>query len=324
MFTAYSLLLTMHLNSTEPSDTLSRINRRILIVTGDDFGLSSGVNQAIIKAHREGILTSASLMVTGRAFEEAIELAKANPGLSVGLHVVLLQGRSVLPHEKIPNLVDPAGNFPNNPFLTGMRYFFSKKAQQELRQELKAQIERFLSTGLRLDFLSGHLNIHVHPTVFGTLIELTHEFGVRAFRLPREELLLNLKAVGAGLPRPYRFFSKFFHYLTFYLLSSYCKKTLVSKGVFFPDRVYGLLQYGDMNPRYAKYLLEHLPKGVMEIYFHPCILPCQEFTRWMPAYNPTEELEVLMGEEIKKLLDARSIQLANYSICYKGMDDQNY
>src|SRR3989338_5176943 len=108
-------------------------NGRSLIVTGDDFGLSSGTNHAIIKAHREGILTSASLMATGRAFEEAVELARANPGLSVGLHIVLLQGRSVLSHEKIPHLVDSVGNFPNNSFMTGVKYFFGKEAQQELR-----------------------------------------------------------------------------------------------------------------------------------------------------------------------------------------------
>jgi hopanoid biosynthesis associated protein HpnK len=295
-------------------------DKRTLIVTGDDFGLSSGVNQAIIRAHREGILTSASLMVTGKAFEEAVELARANPGLSVGLHVVLLQGRSVLPYEKIPHLVDSAGNFSNNAFLAGMGYFFSGKVQQELRGEIKAQIERYLSTGLRLDFLSGHLNIHVHPAVFSILIELAREFGVRAFRLPREEFLLNLKA-GAGLPRPYRLLSKLFHYLTFYLLSRHCKKVLERDGFHFPDRVYGLLQYGDMNSRYVKYLIEHLSHGVTEMYFHPCVLPCEEYNRWMPDYHPTEELGVLTDGEVKKLLEARLIELGNYTLLQREGSD---
>ncbi|MFN3467120.1 MAG: hopanoid biosynthesis-associated protein HpnK [Candidatus Brocadiales bacterium] len=296
LLTAYYLLLTLLMR-----------NKRTLIVTGDDFGLSSGVNQAIIKAHQEGILTSASLMVTGRAFEEAVGLARANPGLSMGLHIVLLQGRSVLSHEKIPHLVDPDGNFPNNSFLAGMRYFFSKKAQLELRSELRAQLERFFSTGLRLDFLSGHLNIHVHPTVFGILVELAQEFGTRTLRLPREELLLNLKADSS---RP---FSKLFHYLTFHLLSHHCKKVLTKKGFLFPDSVYGLLQYGDMNASYMRHLLGNLPRGVTEIYFHPCILPCQEFTRWMPDYHPTEELGVLTSSNVKELIETNSIQLADYS-----------
>ncbi|HLA36928.1 MAG TPA: hopanoid biosynthesis-associated protein HpnK [Candidatus Brocadiales bacterium] len=283
-------------------------NMQRLIITGDDFGLSSGVNHAIIKAHQEGILTSASLMATGRAFEEAVGLARANPGLSVGLHIVLLHGKSVLSHEKIPHLVDPDGNFPNNSFLAGTRYFFSKEAQRELREELRAQIERFLSTELRLAFLSGHLNVHVHPTVFGILIGLAQEFGIRAFRLPREGLLLNLKA---DRSRP---FSKLFHYLTFYLLSRHCKKTLSRRGFLFTDRVYGLLQYGEMNAGYIRYLLGHLPQGVTEIYFHPCILPCQEFTRWMPDYHPTEELGVLTSSDVKGLIKTESIQLADYSV----------
>ncbi|MEK7822575.1 MAG: ChbG/HpnK family deacetylase, partial [Planctomycetota bacterium] len=235
-------------------------------------------------------------------------LARANPGLGVGLHIVLLHGKSVLSHEKIPHLVDPDGNFPNNSFLAGMRYFFSKEAQRELREELRAQIERFLSTGLRLAFLSGHLNVHVHPTVFGILIGLAQEFGIRAFRLPREGLLLNLRANSS---RP---FSKLFHYLTFYLLSRHCKKTLSERGFLFTDRVYGLLQYGDMNAGYIRYLLGHLPQGVTEIYFHPCILPCQEFTRWMPDYHPTEELGVLTSGDVKGLIETKSIQLADYSV----------
>ena len=101
---------------------------KALIVTADDFGMSRNTNEAIIRAFREGILTSASLMVGGAAFEHAVELAKANPGLSVGLHIVLVQGKSVLPHKRIPHLVDAENNFANNPTLTGLRYYFSQSA----------------------------------------------------------------------------------------------------------------------------------------------------------------------------------------------------
>ncbi len=279
---------------------------KTLIITGDDFGLSSGVNQAIIKAHREGVLTSASLMVTGKAFEEAVEMARANPGLSVGLHVVLLMGRSVLLQGKIPHLVDADGNFSNSSLLAGLRYFFSGQVKRELREELKAQIEKFLSTGLSLDFISGHLNIHVHPAVFSVLVELARQFGIRAFRLPREELLLNLRADSS------RLFSKLFHYLTFYLLSRHHEGVLTEKGFLFPERVYGLLQYGNMNSVYTKYLLEHLTHGVTEMYFHPCILPCPEFTYWMPDYRPMEELRVLTVKEIKELIETQAIKLVSY------------
>ena len=98
--------------------------RKRLIVSGDDFGLSPGTNFGIIKAHRDGILTNASLMVNGSAFAEAVELARATPGLSVGLHLVLVQGRATSAPSDIPDLVDGAGMFPNSAPAAGFRYFF--------------------------------------------------------------------------------------------------------------------------------------------------------------------------------------------------------
>lgn len=280
---------------------------KALIITGDDFGISPQVNQAIIKAHREGILTSASLVVGGKAFEEAVDLARANPGLSVGLHIVLVQGKSVLPHQRIPQLVDEEGNFPSNPILAGLRYFFQGEAAKEIREELKAQIEKFLSTGLTLAFINGHLNIHVHPRVFGIIMELGQELGIKNFRLPREELLLTLRSDRS------RMFSKLFHSITFNLLSRYCKSVLEEKGFHFTDKVYGLLQSGDMNASYVRALIRGITRGVNEVYFHPCLLPCPEYSRWMPEYHPGEELEVLVSKEIKELISASSIQLVDYS-----------
>src|SRR5512136_215710 len=97
-----------------------------LIVNADDFGLSSGANRGIIKAWREGILTSASLMVGGKAFTEAVALAGANSGLQVGLHLTLVQGRAVMEHEGLPSITDQQENFTDNPIQAGMRYFFLK------------------------------------------------------------------------------------------------------------------------------------------------------------------------------------------------------
>ncbi|MGL5033811.1 MAG: ChbG/HpnK family deacetylase, partial [Microcystaceae cyanobacterium] len=99
-----------------------------LIINGDDFGLSSSVNQAIIQAHTEGILTSTSLMVTGQACQEAVELAQQNPNLGVGLHLVLVCGRSQLSPVEIPNLVDKNGKFSDDPVKAGLSYQFNAQA----------------------------------------------------------------------------------------------------------------------------------------------------------------------------------------------------
>ncbi|MCB7128791.1 MAG: hopanoid biosynthesis-associated protein HpnK [Candidatus Brocadiales bacterium] len=283
---------------------------KVLIVTADDFGVSSNINEAIIKAHAEGILTSASLAVGGPAFEHAVELAKANPELSVGLHIVLAQGKSVLPHKKIPGLVDQDDNFRNNPALAGLRYFFRPSAISEIRDEVGAQIDKFLSTGLRLDFINGHHNIHVHPRVFDIILELTGGLETKNFRLPRDVLFRTLKYDGS------RIASKLFHHTTFSMLSRRCIGPLKRNGFLFTDRVYGLLQSGDMNAGFVSSLITDMPEGVSEMYFHPCITPCAEYSRWMPGYHPEEELGVLTdrGKKIGELLRSNSIRLADYTV----------
>src|SRR5512138_2803831 len=97
-----------------------------LIINADDFGLSPEVNRAIIRGWREGILTSASLMVGAPAFAEAVKMARENSGLQVGLHLTLVQGRSVVDHSGFPCLTDREGAFPHDPFFAGMRMFFIK------------------------------------------------------------------------------------------------------------------------------------------------------------------------------------------------------
>src|SRR3990172_2305607 len=161
---------------------------KALIINGDDFGISPATNHAILRAHREGILTSASLMVNGDAFEEAAALAKAHPSLSVGIHLVLACGRSTLPPSEIPDLVNGKGEFRDHPVKAGMAYFFFPSLAAQIKKELEAQIEKFLSTGLPLAHLNGHINIHVHPTVLGVVLELGERYGVKKIRLPQEEL----------------------------------------------------------------------------------------------------------------------------------------
>ncbi|HMX28232.1 MAG TPA: ChbG/HpnK family deacetylase, partial [Blastocatellia bacterium] len=117
-----------------------------LIINGDDFGHSEAVNRAIIQAHREGVLTSASLMVNERAAAQAVELAKANPALAVGLHLVLVLGRAALPHAELTHITDADGNFSDSSFKAGVQYYFSRAARRELRQEMRAQFERFAAT----------------------------------------------------------------------------------------------------------------------------------------------------------------------------------
>ena len=167
---------------------------RRLIVNADDFGRSSSINEAVIRAHREGILTSASLMVNEPACDQAVEFARQNPDLGVGLHLALVCGRSALSAEKIPGLIDASGAFSNNAVTAGLRFFFLAGLKKQLRAEIQAQFEKFRSTGLRLDHVNGHLNIHLHPVVFGILMENAERWGIRQFRLTSDPLFLNLRS----------------------------------------------------------------------------------------------------------------------------------
>ena len=156
-----------------------------LIVTGDDFGLALPVNEAIEVAHRDGILTAASLMVSGQAAADAVERARRLPTLRVGLHVVLVQGRPVLPPEKVPDLVGESGEFGARLVRAGFRFFFLPAVRRQLEAEIRAQFAAFRETGLALDHANGHSHMQLHPTVMALIIRVGREFGLRAVRVPK-------------------------------------------------------------------------------------------------------------------------------------------
>jgi len=171
----------------------SATGARRLIVNADDFGRSASINQAVIRARREGILTTASLMVNEPAFEEAVALARENPQMGVGLHLTLVCGHSALPAARIPGLVNAAKEFTHNPAGAGCRYFFARRLLEQLRQEIHAQFQKFRATGLSLDHVNGHLHLHLHPTVFRILMEDAAQLGIECLRLTFDPFRLNLR-----------------------------------------------------------------------------------------------------------------------------------
>jgi hopanoid biosynthesis associated protein HpnK len=277
-----------------------------LIINADDFGLSSGANQGIIKGWQQGILTSASLMVAGTAFEEALILAKENPGLQVGLHLTLVQGRAILDRQGFPHLADAGGNFGHDPVLAGMRYFFVKPLRKRLYAEIEAQIGKCLEAGIALNHLDGHLNIHMHPVVFDILCELMPKYGIKTFRLSRENLFANL-AVDRR-----RVLGKCADAFIFARLARHCKSRLDRLGISYAAEVKGLLNSGRMTENYLLQALDSVTEGLTEIYFHPGCRPCAELDRWMPDYRHDEELAALTSVQVAKKMDRLGIRLRNY------------
>ena len=266
---------------------------RYVVITGDDFGSSHSVNEAILEAHQRGVLTSASLMVTGEAVEEAVALAQRHPTLAVGLHLVLISGKSALPHRQIPLLVDRGGRFSSNPALAGLLYQLHPQARNQVRQEIRAQLERFRQTGLRISHVDGHRHMHLPPVVLETLVNLSKEFGIRAIRLPREELGINLRLDRQG------WLEKAVLSLTFSLLSrGYARDLLRSSGIECADRVYGLLQNGRMTEDYLLGLIPQIQADRVEIYSH---------------LSSRAQQSALLSDRVRQVLIARGFQLATYS-----------
>jgi len=278
---------------------------RRVTINGDDFGFSQGVNEAIIRAHEQGLLTSTSLMVTGEAAEDAIALAKSHPNLAVGLHLVLVCGRSVLPPQEIPHLVDAAGNFSSNSLQAGLRYQFNRSARQQLRQEIRAQLEKFRSSGLPLSHVDGHLHLHVHPVVLRYVVELADEFGIEAIRLPVEELGITLKIDNRN------FLTKLVWWGVFSGLRRYGEGLLRPKEIRTTQRVYGLLQSGGMTKDYLLGLIPQIKADWIEIYFHPAIALAGEPLNGPPG-SGTVELEALLSQQVHQALVESNFELTNY------------
>jgi len=272
-----------------------------LIVTADDFGLSEDVNEAVFQAFGQGVLTSASLMISGGASESAVAFARANPGLAVGLHLVLTKGKATLPPEMVPDLVDTYGRFLQDPVRCGFRYFFRRSLRAQIEREMRAQIERFLETDLPLFHLDGHLHLHVHPTIFDLLLTLAEEYGIKAIRIPLEEpwstLRLDQRRLGYKLS----------HALIFTLLTWRSRARLREQGLLYADRVYGLLQDGDVNEQYLSALIPRLKPGITEVYLHPRRGACRE-------------LLALTSRQVKALIDVHRIFLTSYKALVESLN----
>lgn len=282
------------------------LKNKQIIITSDDFGLSKGVNKAVEKAWQEGLLTCASIMPGGAAFKDAVAIARRNPGLQVGLHLTLVQGQSVLPHAQIPDLVNEAGCFSDNPVATGMRYFFNKGLYKQLLREIEAQIQRVVDSGIPLSHIDGHLNIHLHPTVFGFLTDLMPRYGITSFRLSRERLAHNLRF------DQQRRLGKTVERVIFGALAGHARPHLDRLGIRYAGEVKGVLNSGRMTEEYLLNIVDSLNEGLTELYFHPGILPDTEISRRMPDYRHEEELAAIVSPAVRQRLTDLEITVQNY------------
>jgi len=273
-----------------------------LIVTADDFGLAPAVNEAVEQAHRRGILSAASLMVTAPAAADAVDRARRLPSLGVGLHLVLVDGRPALPPEQIPDLVGSDGRFPTDVTAAGINIFCRPRARAQLEREIRAQLELFRATGLPLDHVNSHHHFHIHPTIAATLVRLAPQYGVKAIRVPSERPIESWRTAGDRLAR------RLFGWISQVPWTRSLRRQLDRAGIRANDCVLGLSDTGDMRAdRVARYLA-NLPEGVSELYVHAAVERWSGPEAWPENYACRDEFEALIDATVKATLQRAGVR----------------
>jgi len=284
-----------------------------LIVNADDFGLTEGVSHGILDAHYYGMVTSATLMANGEAFEMAVALSRRAPRLSVGVHLVLTLGAPVSPASEIRSLLDGRGRLPRSPWALAYRLLTHQVRLREIEIELRAQIAKVLRAGIAPTHLDGHKHVHVLPGVSEIVIGLAQEFGIPSVRCPIEENPLLIRSPldpptpQAGILRQ-KFVSRGV---------SWCarrfKVGMSQAGLSSPAHFYGLSQTGYLNLETVQQILFSLPEGTSELMCHPGYVDSHLAKTGTRLLAQREiETRALMLIHPKKLATDLGIQLISY------------
>ena len=287
-------------------DAAGGVPAKQVIITADDFGLDEAVNEAVERAFRDGVLTTASLMAGAPAAADAVARARRLPNLRVGLHVTLVDGCPVLPAREIPALIGSDGEFGTALFRQGVRFFFLPRVRRQLAAEIRAQFEALRATGLALDHVNAHKHMHVHPTVLALILDIGREYGVQSVRLPREPWSTAL-CLGQNIAGRLAWSAFLWPWLA--LLRRHLRRRCICHN----DYLFGLAQSGAWDETMLLRLLRCLPDGVSEIYFHPATARTAELVRRMPSYRHEEELDALLSPAVRALFDNPCYRRTSFS-----------
>ncbi len=274
---------------------------RRLIATADDFGLALPVNEAIEHGHREGIIGSASLMVTCGAAADAVARAKRMPGLAVGLHLVLADGKPALPPSEIPALVRRDGLFHGNLARAGVAMARSPAARAQLEREIRAQLDLYRATGLPLDHVDGHHHLQMHPMVRRVLLRLAPEYGIKAIRLPREPTWIGWRATR---DRP---LLRLTSGLALDGMWRGMKRQFQAAGIACNDWLVGFNDAGTLAPARLGAYLDRLPEGTTELCLHVATAHWDAPDAWQTSFGCVGEYRAVIDPAIRDMLARRGI-----------------
>ncbi|MGH9538159.1 MAG: carbohydrate deacetylase [Terriglobales bacterium] len=286
---------------------------RRLIINADDFGLTAGVNRAIVEAHERGVVSSATLMANGSAFDDAVALARSQPGLGVGCHIVLVDGSPLVENAATHTLLDGNGSRGGTArFREGIGKFAvlalaGRLSPEEIEAEAMAQIGRLQSSGIAVTHLDSHKHTHMFPEVFRPLLKAAKACGVRAIRNPFERIRRSQLAERPGLWR---------RWAEVGILRSLAKQfrdAVREAGMITPDGTFAIVATGSLDERLLRRMVENLPEGVWELVCHPGYNDDElkkVHTRLRESRE--QELQVLTSQATIDLLAASGVEIISY------------
>lgn len=273
---------------------------RRLIVNADDFGMAEPVNLGIIKGHRDGIITSTSLLACGKWAEHAAGLAKENPGLGVGVHLCLTIEKPLLDPSKLPSLA-PGGMLPSSPFQFMRRFAFGLIDKTEVEAELRAQVARTLELGVRPTHVDGHQHMHMMPGVLPIVIRIAIESGIKAIRFP----------VGPWVGRTG--LSGAMEKVVLEGISTVQERCTGLSGLKRANNFFGLAQTGRLDSGSLRDIITQLPDGVSEVMCHPGLRDDALAERLGWGMGWETELKAVTDESVIRAVRDNQVELVNYS-----------
>ena len=286
---------------------------RNLIVNADDLGWTAGVNRGIAEAHRHGIVTSASLLANGVAFAGGVELARANPRLSVGVHLNLSDGAPVAGREAAPSLVDETGDLAGGPESWLLKIAMRGLPAAEVEKEWGAQINKVRDAGVAVTHLDGHKHVHMLPGLFEIALRLAKRNGIGAIRVSHEASSLRTAlSAGADL-RASAVLKQGVQARGLKLLARDAREKAERAGISTSDYFCGIAQTGELTKEGVARLLRNLPEGTTELMCHPGHVDEElRATSTRLQGSREKEVEILTDPEIRNLVASQGIRLIDY------------
>jgi hopanoid biosynthesis associated protein HpnK len=286
-----------------------------LIVNADDFGLTEGVNRAIIDGHRNGILTSATLMANGAAFDSAVAAGLAAPSLGIGVHLNLTQGPPVSSVSSVSSIVTSEGSFYPSSGILARRILMGQVRPRDIETELRRQIEKIASAGICITHLDSHKHIHLLPAIFNVVIRLAGEFGIDCVRCPVEPAISALGQLRSACGSRLGMAKQYFLGRALTTLAACQAHKLANAGLCRTKHFYGLSQTGFLDATILEQILQDLPEGTSEMMCHPGYVDrALEGTRTRLRAQRETELAALTNPGIRRIVDKLKIELISYGM----------